>query len=169
MVDRFTFCLYTSRPSLSRERLPYRATGIPVDVGLGMVTILAGKLTALDRGPGGRRFKSPQPDHSPAIDYLVNAKRRGRDSLVAWSTDVRAYIAKGYPERLRARGLAMAQEMSGLMEPRSAIMRMTEDGSPITSIHHAVLHEREGGWRQKQPTGLPREVGTVGSQAAVAV
>jgi hypothetical protein len=86
------------------------------------------------------------------LDYLIGAKRLGRDPVQAWADEVGRYLIADYPARLRMTDEEWAADAEILLGDRSVVLQQTESGEAIGTITHAVLHGRRGQWVQKQAT-----------------
>jgi hypothetical protein len=86
------------------------------------------------------------------LDYLVGAKRIGRDPLEAWAEDVADYLSKGYPNRRRLRDKKWADEAEKLLAGHALVLQETEAGRSIRSLSESVLHGRMGEWIQQEAT-----------------
>lgn len=86
------------------------------------------------------------------VDYLVGARRIGRDPIQAWAVDVGEYLARRYPARRRARDEAWASEAQELLSGKALLLQQAEDGRPIRTVQEAVLHGRLGEWVQRTAT-----------------
>jgi hypothetical protein len=86
------------------------------------------------------------------LDYLVGARRIGRDPLEAWAQDVASYLVKQYPATRRVRDEKWAAEAEQLLKGHVILLQETETGQPIRTVRESALHGRMGDWIQQKAT-----------------
>jgi len=86
------------------------------------------------------------------LDYLVGARRIGRDPLEAWAEEVAGYLAQQYPARRRRRDMELADEAEQLLRNRVLLLQETESGRRMHTVRDSVLHGRMGEWIQQEAT-----------------
>ncbi len=86
------------------------------------------------------------------LDYLVGGSGQSRDPLQAWARDVQDKLAENYPARQRANAAQRASDLQSLLGDAASIMQMREDGSHVTTLYEAGVHEALGKWVQQKAT-----------------